>query len=146
MSSYRSAPVLLRNIGVWFIVAVFYGFIGLLCVGALANSDVPVSGRAACAVIAVALVALAYWTFRAGILLRADGLTVRRYVGRDVHVGWADVLEAALVPNGKGGGFVAVFTRDGRVLKTQGLAVNSLGSEWGQAAVARINERRPITA
>lgn len=83
------------------------------------------------------------WTYRAGILLEPDRLTVRRYGGRDQQVAWTDVVESAIVPNGKGGGFVAVVASDGRVLKTQGLAVNSLDSKWGQAAVNSINERKP---
>lgn len=135
--------LLLRNVGVWFIFAGFYGFIGLLCIGATANSDVPIAGRIACAAIAAALVAMMSWALRAGILLRNDGLTVRRYLGRDVRVSWPDVVEATIVPNGKGGGFIAVFVKDGRFLKTQGLAVNSLSSVWGQKTVATINDRRP---
>lgn len=146
MTQAEKSPVLLRNLGIWFVVAGFYGFIAALCVGAAANADVPLAGRVVAVAVAGTVAAALAWTYRAGILLQSDRLTVRRYGGRDLHVAWPDVVEAAIVSNGKGGGFVAVFVSDGRVLKTQGLAVNSLDSDWGRAAANSINERRLTTS
>ena len=134
---------LFRARGAFFIFAVFYGFLFLLTGGAALNPDVPLAGRIACATIAGGIAYMGRIAWRAGVQVDEDHVTVRKWSGQNVVVPWNEVKGFALLSNGKGGAWVSVLTTDGRRLKTQGLAVNSMRSEWGQRVVARLEASRP---
>jgi hypothetical protein len=124
-----------RNRGIRFICVPFYVIAVMFCtlagwVGAL---------------IAVALTWLLIKAFRAGIEVGADGILVRRFGLRNEHLDWAEVDRAELVSNGNAGGgcYIALRLHDGRVVKTQGLVVNSRESAWGASVMREIDAARP---
>jgi hypothetical protein len=125
------------------VIGVFSGFLILLTAGAALNPGVPSAGRIACGAMAVGLALWSRLWWRAGIVAGADGVVVRRYSGRAVSVPWTQVHGFALVPNGKGGSWIAVQTVGGDVLKTQGLAASSPTSDWGRRVVAELEHARP---
>jgi hypothetical protein len=120
-----------------------YGFLFLLTAGAALNPEVPIAGRLACATIAAGIAYMGRIAWRAGVQVDEEQVTVRKWSGRNVAVPWSEVQGFALLSNGKGGAWVSVLTTDGRRLKTQGLAVNSKRSEWGQSVVAQLEATRP---
>ena len=125
------------------VYTVFYGFVFLLTGGAALNPDVPLAGRLACAAIAAGIVYMGRIAWRAGVEVDEEHVTVRGWSGRNVAVPWSEVQGFALLSNGKGGAWVSVLTLDGRRLNTQGLAVNSMRSEWGHSVVAELEASRP---
>ena len=130
---------------VWWIVAVFWGFILLLMCGAALNSSVPLAGRLVCGLIAVGVVVFLVRARRAGIEVDRSGVVVRKYSGRVIALAWGDVDSFALVSNGSfnNGVYVAVRAADGRVLKTQGLVAASSRSKSGLALVEALESCRP---
>jgi hypothetical protein len=134
---------LYRGTYVWWIMVAFWGFIFLLLAGTALNSTAPAAGRAFAAVGCVLLGAWAVVTRRAGILVDHTGLVVRRYSGRCIAVPWPEVDRIEPRSNGKGGAWIAVITTEGRVLRTQGLAANSVGSKWAARVIADMQRHRP---
>ena len=121
----------------------FWALILLLTAGAALNSDVPGAGRVACGLIAIVLACLGLHSWWGGIEVSARQVVVRRWVGRTAIVPWSEVDRFALVPNGRGGAWVAVILMDGRQLRTQGLAVNSVDSSRGHEIVSELEAARP---
>jgi len=62
----RVGPRFIRTLLPWFVGAVFFGFIGVLGLGAALNGDVPPAGRVASALLACGCVGVLVVTWRAG--------------------------------------------------------------------------------
>ena len=113
--------VLLRNPRFWLMTALFYAFVGLVCVGIVLKPATPPAGRVAFSLVVVAIVAFGAHAFRAGIEVDDTGLTVRRLIGRRESVEWSSIDRVEFRPFRSGGVFVAPVLRDGRALTTRGL-------------------------
>lgn len=134
---------LYRGIYVWWIMTIFWGFLFLLLAGTALNSTAPATGRAFAAIGCVLLGVWGVITRRAGVFVDRTGVVVRQYSGRSTAVAWSDVGRIETRSNGKGGGWIAVVTTDGRVLRTQGLAANSTRSKWAARVIDDIERHRP---
>ncbi len=141
--AHRDERVLVRTIGVWWIYAVFYGFVFLATAAAALNPSVPAVGRLACAATAGAIAFVMVRARRAGVEVTSSHVTVRRYSGMNRTVPWSDVAEFNLISSFNGGAFVAVILTDGVPLKTQGLVVGSSSSVHGHELVNRLESLRP---
>ncbi|MFZ4434337.1 MAG: hypothetical protein ACOYOQ_14185 [Microthrixaceae bacterium] len=135
-----------RTVVPWFVGVVFWGFVGVLGLGAALNGDVPPAGRMAGALLACGCAGVLVVTWRAGVGADADGVVVRRYRGTSTRVAWSQVTGFEVVANGSpwnSGAFIAVVLDDGRRLTTQGLVAPSSTSPRALELVAELEACRP---
>ena len=129
----------------WYVFAVFFGFIVLICIGTAVNpfAPVPVATRIVCGLIAIAIVAMLVRGFRAGIEVGPDGITVRRYLGPNVQVAWSEIDHVQLVPDSRHlTYYIALVLRDGRQLKTRGLTAGGMNTRLYDRFIERIDAGR----
>jgi len=142
----RVGPRFIRTLLPWFVGAVFFGFIGVLGLGAALNGDVPPAGRVASALLACGCVGVLVVTWRAGVGVDADGVLVRRYRGTSTRVSWSRVTGFEVVDNRSpwnSGVFVGVVVDDGRRLTTQGPVTPTASSPRGSQLVGELEACRP---
>ena len=136
---------LYRTRYIWWVFAVFYGFVFLLTAATALNSAVPVIARLVCGFIGVAIVGFMIRARRAGIEITSNGVLVRQYSGRTFRIVWPDVDSFVLTSTSplNPGVYVAVRLKDGRLIKTQGLVASSRRSKAGGRVVEELESRRP---
>jgi hypothetical protein len=134
-----------HTVSVWWVLAIFYGFIGLLTAGAALNPNVPTAGRVTCAVLALGVILVLVLGWRAGVEVDRETVTVRTDRGTSTTIPWAEVSRFELVSNGSrnGGVYVATVDRSGRRHTTQGLAGASPTSARAQRLIAELEALRP---
>jgi hypothetical protein len=136
---------LIRTRYVWWVFAVFYGFVILLTAGTALNPSAPAPGRVVCGLIAIAIAGFMMRARRAGVETDSDYVLVRQYSGRASRVSWPEVDSFTLTGTSpfNSGVFIAVRLKNGRILKTQGLVAPSRRSKSAAALVAHLESRRP---